>query len=95
MEIPAYTLIVPCLTSLGRRPTVVATFFLTAICSFIVVYTPTGSYQIFQLCLKMNVLTKRVLHYLLCRLSSLPCSRINGWEAVYNELLCSTLSFGG
>lgn len=43
MEVPAYTLVIPCLTILGRKPTVIGTFTLTAVCSFIVAYTPAGT----------------------------------------------------
>ncbi|CAL8115003.1 unnamed protein product [Orchesella dallaii] len=37
-EVPAYTLVVPILSRWGRRPTIVASYFLTAVCTLTVAY---------------------------------------------------------
>ncbi|XP_021957270.1 organic cation transporter protein [Folsomia candida] len=53
MEVPAYTLVIPCLTILGRKPTVIGTFTLTAVCSFIVAYTP-AEYELIRVAVSMS-----------------------------------------
>jgi len=42
MEVPAYTVIVPFVSKLGRRPTTVGNFMLTGICMLGLAYAPNG-----------------------------------------------------
>lgn len=58
MELPAYTIVIPCLTFMGRKPTVVGTYLLTALCSFVVAYTPLGLFQGYR--------TSTLIHFNLC-----------------------------
>ncbi|CAL8128169.1 unnamed protein product [Orchesella dallaii] len=52
MEVPAYTVIVPFVSKLGRRPTTVGNFMLTGLCMLGLAYAP-DEYQIIRIVLAM------------------------------------------
>lgn len=59
MEVPAYTLFIPFVSKIGRRPSTAGNFFLTGICMLALSRTPNGKHRNYRM---ISILNAYKLH---------------------------------